>query len=59
MHVVAFEQDLQTPPARGKLVADLAGNGHFHVLPGMGHFSMFGHKPEAVCDLIKSILKAA
>lgn len=56
MHVIAFEQDLQTPPARGRVVADRAGDGHFHVLEGLGHFSIFGHKPETVSNCIRSIL---
>lgn len=57
MHVIAFEQDLQTPPARGKAVAEAAGNGHFHLLKGMGHFSIFGHRPAEVTDCIRNILE--
>lgn len=56
MHVISFEQDLQTPPARGRIVAEAAGNGHFHLLKGMAHFSMFGHRPEAVNDCIRDII---
>jgi 3-oxoadipate enol-lactonase len=56
MHVISFEQDLQTPPARGRIVAEAAGNGHFHLLKGMAHFSMFGHRPEAVSDCIREII---
>lgn len=58
MHVISFDQDLQTPPARGKQVADAAGDGHFHVLEGMGHFSIFGHRPEEVTAKIREILRA-
>lgn len=57
MHVISFEQDLQTPPARGKAVAEAAGNGHFHMLKGMGHFSIFGHRPAEVTDCIREILE--
>ncbi len=56
MHVISFAEDLQTPPARGRQVAEAAGNGHFHVLPGMGHFSIFGHKPQMVTELIRQII---
>ena len=56
MHVIGFEQDLQTPPARGRAVAEAAADGHFHLLPGMGHLSMFGHRPEAVNECIRGIL---
>jgi pimeloyl-ACP methyl ester carboxylesterase len=56
MHVIGFEQDLQTPPARGRVVAEAAGNGHFHLLQGMGHLSIFGHRPEAVTECIRRII---
>ncbi|MGI9406772.1 MAG: alpha/beta fold hydrolase [Hyphomicrobiaceae bacterium] len=56
MHVISFDQDLQTPPSRGWVVAEAAANGHFHLLEGMGHFSVFGHKPEAVTRCIDDIL---
>jgi 3-oxoadipate enol-lactonase len=56
LHVVAFSQDVQTPPARGKLVADAAPRGHFHLLEGLGHCSAFGHRPEAVNACIRDIL---
>jgi hypothetical protein len=42
MHVISFEQDLQTPP--------------FHLLKGMGHFSIFGHKPQFVTRCIEEII---
>ena len=57
MHVIAFSEDLQTPPARGRLVAERAGNGHFHLLKGLGHYSMFGHRPEVVNDCIRTIIE--
>jgi len=56
MHVISFEQDLQTPPSRGRAVADAAGDGHFHLLKGMGHFSVFGHNPELVTRCIEDII---
>ena len=59
MHVISFEQDLQTPPSRGKVVAQAAGNGHFHLIKGMGHFSIFGHRPEAVSECIRSIVESS
>jgi pimeloyl-ACP methyl ester carboxylesterase len=58
VHSVAFSQDLQTPPARVREVAELAGDGHFHLLEGLGHGSAFGHRPDAVNDCIRAILDA-
>ena len=57
MHVISFAEDLQTPPSRGRQVAETAGNGHFHLLEGMGHFSIFGHRPDAVTSCIKGIIE--
>jgi len=56
MNVIAFDQDVQCPPSRGRIVAEAAGNGHFHLLEGMGHFSIFGHKPDVVTTCIEGIL---
>jgi pimeloyl-ACP methyl ester carboxylesterase len=56
IHAVAFSQDVQTPPARVREVAELAGDGHFHLLDGLGHGSAFGHRPDAVNACIRAIL---
>jgi pimeloyl-ACP methyl ester carboxylesterase len=57
VHAVAFSQDVQTPPARVREVAELAADGHFHLLEGLGHGSAFGHRPDAVNDCIRAILE--
>ena len=57
MHVIAFGEDKQTPPAVCKQVADLAPNGHFHLMPGLGHASMRGHRPDDVSRKILEIIK--
>lgn len=56
MHVISFSHDLQTPPSRGRKVAELAGNGHFHLLEGLGHYSMYGHRPGDVAGCIRKII---
>ena len=56
LHVIAFSEDLQTPPRHGRRVAELAPNGHFHLLEGLGHCSAFGHKPEVVNACIAGII---
>ena len=56
LHVVAFSEDVQTPPQRGKLIADRAPQGHFHLLQGLGHGSAFGHRPDVVNQCIHDIL---
>jgi len=57
LHVIAFSQDVQTPPPRGKVVAERAPQGYFHLLEGLGHCSAFGHKPDVVNDCIRGIVE--
>lgn len=56
IHAVAFSEDVQTPPQRVREVADLAANGHFHLLQGLGHGSAFGHRPDVVNATIRGII---
>ena len=58
LHVVAFSQDVQTPPARGKVIADTAPCGRFHLLEGLGHGSAFGHRPERVNACLQEIIES-
>jgi pimeloyl-ACP methyl ester carboxylesterase len=56
IHAIAFSDDVQTPPQRVREVAELAGNGHFYLLHGLGHGSAFGHRPEVVNECLRSIV---
>ena len=56
LHVIAFDQDMQTPPAKAKLVSDAAADGYFHLLTGMGHCSLFRHMPKIVSEKIREII---
>jgi pimeloyl-ACP methyl ester carboxylesterase len=56
LHVIAFSHDVQTPPARGRVVAAAAPKGHFHLLEGLGHCSAFGHRPDLVNATIRGIV---
>ncbi len=58
IHVIAFEQDLMTPPSECRGVSDLAPRGAFHVLEDMGHASMRLHRPERLTKKIVEILSA-
>jgi pimeloyl-ACP methyl ester carboxylesterase len=57
LHVIAFSEDMQTPPQRGKLLADTAQEGYFYLLEGLGHCSAFGHEPAVVNGCLLSILR--
>jgi pimeloyl-ACP methyl ester carboxylesterase len=54
LHVVAFSQDIQTPPSRGKVVAELAPRAHFHLVEGPGHG--FNVMSEIVTPLLQDII---
>ena len=56
IHVIGFSQDMQAPPSLGRAAAALAPDGHFHLLDGLGHLSLAGHRPGPVNDLIRRIL---
>jgi pimeloyl-ACP methyl ester carboxylesterase len=57
LHVIGFSEDVQTPPQRARKVAELAANGTFHLLEGLGHGSAFGHRPDVVNEQIRAILQ--
>ena len=59
IHAVAFSEDVQTPPQRVREVAELAADGHFHLLQGLGHGSAFGHRPEVVNERLRAIVDGA
>jgi pimeloyl-ACP methyl ester carboxylesterase len=59
IHAVAFAEDLQTPPQRVREVAELAADGHFHLLAGLGHGSAFGHRPDEVNACIRAIVEGS
>ncbi|MEM6823578.1 MAG: alpha/beta hydrolase [Pseudomonadota bacterium] len=56
MHVVSFSEDVQTPPDMCREVADLAPNGVFHEIPGLGHVSMTRHRPDVVAQKLREII---
>ncbi len=58
-HVISYSEDVQTPPAMCKVVSDLAPNGTFHEIEGLGHVSMLRHKPDVVAAKIGDILGEA
>jgi pimeloyl-ACP methyl ester carboxylesterase len=58
IHAIALSEDVQTPPQRVREVAELAADGHFHLLPGLGHGSAFGHRPDVVNERLRAIVDA-
>ena len=59
MHVISFSEDIQTAPSMCKTVSDLALNGRFYEIPGLGHVSMIRHKPDEVASLLRRIFSEA
>ena len=58
IHAVAFSEDVQTPPQMVKEVADLAPNGVYHEIPGLGHVSFARHRPDVVAKLLHQVLES-
>ena len=54
--VIGFSEDIQTPPAMCRRVAELARDGEFHEIPGLGHVSMSRHRPGIVAAKLREIL---
>ena len=59
MHVIAFSEDVQTAPSMCKVVSDLAVDGHFHEIQGLGHVSLLRHRPEIVVTKLRDIIAEA
>lgn len=57
LHVIGFSHDVQAPPAHGRRVAEAAADGHFHLIEGLGHLSLAGHRPDLVNATIRSIIE--
>src|SRR4029079_16815478 len=58
LHVFVFEEDVQAPPRYGRKVADLVPGAQLHSFPGMGHCSLYAHKPDVVNAEIRKIVEA-
>lgn len=58
LEVVSFEQDQCSPPAEGRLLAQLAPGATFHQLPVLGHCSLFDHNPGLVSSYLSRLLSA-
>jgi len=57
MHVIAFSEDVQTPPAMVKEVAELAMHGVFYELSELGHVSVARHRADEVNRLLFKIIQ--
>lgn len=57
LHVVAFAEDLQTPPTLCKEVADAAPTADYYLFEGMAHCSVYGHTHEILNPFIKGIVE--
>ncbi|MEG9862195.1 MAG: alpha/beta hydrolase [Parvularculales bacterium] len=55
-HVISFSEDVQTAPSMCKVVADLAKDGTFYEIEGLGHVSMMRHKPDVVAQKLREII---
>ena len=56
VHFIGFEQDVSAPPSLSRDAAEMSALASFHEIEGLGHCSLFGHRPSDVSDLIEHIL---
>jgi pimeloyl-ACP methyl ester carboxylesterase len=56
LEVVAFAEDVCAPPAYSAELARLAPVARYHELPGLGHASLFAHRPEVVAGFLRELL---
>lgn len=59
IHAIGFSLDIQSPPNLGRKVAELAKDGTFHLIEGLGHLSLVGHKPDLVNRKVEDIINAS
>jgi pimeloyl-ACP methyl ester carboxylesterase len=56
LEAVCFSEDVCSPPAYSAQIAALAPNARLHELEGMGHGSLFGHRPDEVAAFIRTLI---
>jgi pimeloyl-ACP methyl ester carboxylesterase len=57
LHVFAFAEDVQAPPAYGREIAELCPTAELHEFSGMGHCSIYGHTHEELNAEIERIAR--
>lgn len=56
LEVVCFSEDVCAPPAYSAQLASLAADARYHELAGMGHGSLFGHRPREVAHFVRTLV---
>jgi len=57
LHVVAFSEDVESPPQDAETVARLTPTAELHLFEGMGHGSIYGHAHEVLNRFIEGIVE--
>ena len=58
LHVFAFAEDMQAPPAYGREIVELCPTAELHEFEAMGHCSIYGHTHEQLNAEIERIILA-
>lgn len=56
LEAVCFSEDVCSPPAYTAEIAALAPNARLHELEGMGHGSLFGHRPAEIAAFVRRLI---
>jgi 3-oxoadipate enol-lactonase len=57
IHVIAFTEDVESPPQDGRELADLAPNAEYHEFEAMGHGSIYGHAHDVLNPFIDGLIR--
>ncbi|RNM12093.1 alpha/beta fold hydrolase [Nocardioides pocheonensis] len=56
LEIVCFSEDVCAPPAYSAELAELAPQARYHEIEGLGHGSLFGHRPKQVSDFLRELV---
>jgi pimeloyl-ACP methyl ester carboxylesterase len=57
LHVIAFTEDVESPPQDAELVVRLAPTAEYHLFEAMGHGSIYGHAHDVLNPFIRELIE--
>ena len=57
IHVVAFTEDIESPPQDGRYLVDMTPNAEYHEFEAMGHGSIYGHAHDVLNPFIEDLIR--
>jgi pimeloyl-ACP methyl ester carboxylesterase len=57
LHVLAFAEDVESPPRDAEILVGLAPKAELHAFEGMGHGSIYGHTHDVLNPFIRELIR--